>query len=105
MLVLSLVGCCALAWRRRDAITPTGWVTVALLVTLGWVLPWYVLWLLPLAALSRSRTAGEHALVLGAYLIIVWAPASGLLWHAIGFEPGKTTLGRLHQRYVKELLF
>ena len=105
VLVLSLIGSCALAWRRRDAITPTAWVTVALLVTLGWVLPWYVLWLLPLAALSRSRRLLNTALVLGAYLIIVWAPASGLLWHAIGFEPGKTTLGRLHQRYVRELLY
>lgn len=105
VLVLSLAGCCALAWRRRDAITPSGWITVALLVTLGWVLPWYVLWLLPLAALSRSRRLQNTALVLGAYLIIVWAPASGLLWQAIGFEPGKTTLGRLHQRYVKELLY
>jgi hypothetical protein len=105
VLALSLVGCCALAWRRREAITPTAWVTVALLVTLGWVLPWYVLWLLPLAALSRSRRLVNTALVLGAYLIIVWAPASGLLWHAIGFEPGKTTLGRLHQRYVRELLY
>ncbi len=105
VLVLSLIGSCALAWRRRDAITPTAWVTVALLVTVGWVLPWYVLWLLPLAALSRSRRLLNTALVLGAYLIIVWAPASGLLWHAIGFEPGKTTLGRLHERYVRELLY
>jgi hypothetical protein len=105
VLVVSLAGCCVLAWRRREAITPSGWITVALLVTLGWVLPWYVLWLLPLAALSGSRRLQNTALVLGAYLIIVWAPASGLLWQAIGFEPGKTTLGRLHQRYVKELLY
>ncbi len=105
VLVVSLAGCCVLAWRRRDAIAPSGWITVALLVTLGWVLPWYVLWLLPLAALSRSRRLQNTALVLGAYLIIVWAPASGLVWQAIGFEPGKTPLGRLHQRYVKELLY
>jgi hypothetical protein len=38
------------------------------------------------------------------YLIIAWAPASGLLWDTIGFHPEKTSLGRLHQRYVKELL-
>jgi hypothetical protein len=42
--------------------------------------------------------------VLGVYLIIAWAPASGLLWTEIGFHPEKTSLGRLHQRYVKELL-
>ncbi len=104
VLALSLLGCCVLAWRGREAITPSGWVTVALLVTLGWVLPWYILWLLPLAALSRSRRLRTTALVLGAYLIVAWAPASNLVWDAIGFHPAKTPLGRLHQRYVKELL-
>ena len=73
-------------------------------LTLGWVLPWYVLWVLPLAALSSSRRLRTTALVLGVYLIIAWAPASGLLWNTIGFHPEKTSLGRLHQRYVKELL-
>jgi hypothetical protein len=104
VLILTVLGCCVLAWRRRDAITASGWVTVALLVTLGWVLPWYVLWVLPLAALSGSRRLRTTALVLGVYLIIAWAPASGILWNKIGFHPEKTSLGRLHQRYVKELL-
>ncbi len=104
VLVLSIIACCAMAWRRRESITASGWATVALLVTLGWVLPWYILWLLPLAALSGSRRLRTTALVLGAYLIVAWSPASGLLWNAIGFAPSKTQLGRLHQRYVKELL-
>ena len=104
MLALSILACCAMAFRRRESITASGWATVALLVTLGWVLPWYILWLLPLAALSRSRRLRTTALVLGAYLIVAWAPASGLVWNAIGFQPSKTPLGRLHQRYVKELL-
>jgi hypothetical protein len=104
VLILTVLFCCVLAWRRKDAITASGWVTVALLVTLGWVLPWYVLWLLPLTALSSSRRLRTTALVLGVYFIIAWAPASGLLWNKIGFHPEKTSLGRLHQRYVKELL-
>ncbi len=89
VLVLSVLGCCVLAWRRRDSITASGWATVALLVTLGWVLPWYVLWVLPLAALSRSRRLRTTALVLGAYLIVAWSPASGLLWGAIASIPRK----------------
>jgi hypothetical protein len=104
VLVLSVLGCCVYAWRKRDSLTSSGWATVALLVTLGWVLPWYILWLLPLAALSRSRRLRTTTLVLGVYLIVAWAPASGLLWSAIDFHPEKTSLGRLHQRYVKELL-
>jgi hypothetical protein len=104
VLVVSVALCCVQAWRRSESITASGWASVALLVTLSWVLPWYVLWVLPMAALSSSRRLRVTALVLGAYFIIAWAPASGQLWNAIGFHPEKTSLGRLHQRYVKELL-
>jgi hypothetical protein len=100
----SVLLCCAMAWRRRDSLGASGWASVALLVTLSWVLPWYVLWVLPLAALAGSRRLRNAALVLGVYLIAAWAPASTLVWNAIGFHPEKTPLGRLHQRYVKELL-
>jgi hypothetical protein len=104
VLVVSVLLCCLQAWRRRGSLTASGWSSVALLVTLSWVLPWYVLWVLPMAALSGSRRLRRAALALGVYLIVAWAPASGLLWNAIGFHPEKTSLGRLHQRYVKELL-
>jgi hypothetical protein len=114
----SVLACCWWAWRGsrpgRPAagleeaadrtIAACGWASVALLVTLSWVLPWYVLWVLPMAALASSRRLRTTALVLGAYLIIAWAPASGLLWNAIGFHPELTSIGRLHQRYVRELL-
>jgi hypothetical protein len=104
VLVVSVLLCCVQAWRRGAAVTASGWASVALLVTLSWVLPWYVLWVLPMAALSRSRRLRATALVLGVYLIIAWAPASGFLWNAIGFHPEKTSVGRQHQRIVKELL-
>jgi hypothetical protein len=104
VLVGSIALCSVQAYRWRDSLTAAGWANVALLVTLSWVLPWYVLWVLPLAALSSSRRLRVTVLGLGVYLIIAWAPASGLLWSAIGFHPEKTSLGRLHQRYVRELL-
>ncbi len=103
-LVVSVAWCSWFAWRRRDVLTAAGWASVALLVTLSWVLPWYVLWILPLAALSRSRRLRAVVLVLGVYLIITWAPASAVLWDALNFHPETTPLGRLHHRYVKELL-
>ncbi len=114
ILAVSLIACCWAAWRgprswrgrgaAERTITASGWASVALLVTLGWVLPWYVLWVLPLAALSVSRRLRVVVLVLGAYLVLVWAPVSGIIFGAIGFHPEKTALGRLHQRYVRELL-
>jgi hypothetical protein len=109
VLVVCVMLCCWQAFSRRwsasdRAFTAAGWASVALLVTLSWVLPWYVLWALPLAALSSSRRLRSVALLLSVYLIVAWAPASGLLWNAIDFHPETTALGRLHHRYVKELL-
>lgn len=104
LLGLSVLACCGYAWRRRDSITASAWASIALLVTLSWVLPWYVLWALPLAALSGSRRVRVAVLLVGVYLIVAWAPVSGLVWGDIDFHPEKTTIGRLHQRYVKELL-
>jgi len=105
VLVVVVAACSLLAWRRRESITAAGWASVALLVTLSWVLPWYVLWVLPLAALSSSRRLRTTALLVGVYMIIAWAPLTGNVFNAIGFHPEKTALGRLHQRYVKELLY
>ncbi|HWX45816.1 MAG TPA: hypothetical protein VNY52_10905 [Solirubrobacteraceae bacterium] len=104
VLVVAVLGCGAMAWRRRDALSASGWATIALLVTLSWVLPWYVLWVLPMAALSSSRALRTTALVLGAYLILTWMPLATAMDNALGIRPTKTSLGQLHQRYVKELL-
>ena len=44
------------AWRRRDVPggvdRPAGWATLGVLLTSAWLVPWYAIWLLPLAALG-----------------------------------------------------
>jgi hypothetical protein len=104
VLALSVLGCSVLAWRRRDALTASGWATIALLVTLSWVLPWYVLWVLPLAALSRSRALRRTTLAVGAYLVLTWMPSATAMDNAIGLRPTRTSLGQSHQIEVKRLL-
>ena len=42
-------------WLGADWVRAAGWAGLGLLVASGWVLPWYVLWPLPLAALSGDR--------------------------------------------------
>jgi hypothetical protein len=105
VLVAAVAACSLLAYRRRESLTAAGWASIALLVTLSWVLPWYVLWILPLAALSSSRRLRVAAVLMGVYMILAWAPLNANVFNAIGFHPEKTALGRLHQRYVKELLY
>jgi hypothetical protein len=104
VLVLLVLLAAVYAWRKADSLTASGWASVALWLTLTWVLPWYVLWALPLAALSRSRALRNTVLAFGLYFLLVWAPLAGNFFDSIGFEPEKTSLGQLHQRYVKELL-
>jgi hypothetical protein len=105
VLIVAVAACSLLAYRRRESLTAAGWASIALLVTLSWVLPWYVLWILPLAALSGSRRLRVAAVLMGVYMILAWAPLNANVFNAIDFHPEKTALGRLHQRYVKELLY
>ena len=51
---------------RLDWIAGAGWATVALLLTTGFLVPWYVAWLIPLAALSRDKRLLTAAVVLTA---------------------------------------
>ena len=62
------------AWRGADAARAAGWTTIALLLTTAWLLPWYVVWLLPLAALARDRRLEGAALALTAYLVATRVP-------------------------------
>jgi hypothetical protein len=102
--VLAVLACCLAAFRSGDFISWSGWATIALLVTLAWVLPWYIVWVLPLAALSRSRRLHIATVAMCVYLIVVWAPSSSQLWKAIGFEPQQTVVSQINHRYVNELL-
>jgi hypothetical protein len=58
-------------WRGANWIACAGWATFGVLVTTAWLLPWYVCWLLPLAALGGDRRLRIAALIATAYLI--WA--------------------------------
>jgi uncharacterized BrkB/YihY/UPF0761 family membrane protein len=52
-------------WRGQlDWITGAGWATAALIVTAGLLVPWYVAWLVPFAALSDDRRLWAAAVVL-----------------------------------------
>ncbi|HWD75108.1 MAG TPA: polyprenol phosphomannose-dependent alpha 1,6 mannosyltransferase MptB [Solirubrobacteraceae bacterium] len=43
-------------WRGElDWITAAGWAVVGLLISAGLLMPWYIAWLIPLAALSTDR--------------------------------------------------
>ncbi len=42
-------------WRGYDWVAASAWTLLAIAVTSTWLLAWYTLWSLPLAAISRDR--------------------------------------------------
>jgi Glycosyltransferase family 87 len=54
-------------WRGFDWVRAAGWTAGGLLLASGWLLPWYLIWLLPLAAIARDRWLQALALALTAY--------------------------------------
>lgn len=62
------------AWRGADWIACAGWATLALIACSAWLMPWYVVWLLPLAAIGRDRRLLAATLVMCAYVVAVRTP-------------------------------
>jgi glycosyl transferase family 87 len=54
-------------WRGGDWVRAAAWAAFALLLATSWLLPWYLIWVLPLAAISRDRTLQLLTLALTAY--------------------------------------
>jgi hypothetical protein len=68
-------------WRGYDWVAASGWTFLAIAVTSTWLLAWYTLWSLPLAALSRDRRLLGATLFVQALFIVhqtapLWAPVS-----------------------------
>jgi hypothetical protein len=77
-----LAALCALAalvwaWRGKDWVTAAGWAFLALIASIASLAPWYLVWVLPFAALSRSRALTVVALAATGYLVVVHMPALG----------------------------
>jgi alpha-1,6-mannosyltransferase len=61
----------ARTWRGADWVESAAWTTLAVTALSSWMLAWYVVWLLPLAALSRSRWLWAGATAMTAFVILV----------------------------------
>jgi hypothetical protein len=89
--------------RRGDWLTDAGWATVALIASLAWLMPWYVIWVLPLAALGTSVRLRRTALALTVFLVLTFLPSSGKFWHLISFNPLAGSAGQASQTLQAKL--
>jgi Glycosyltransferase family 87 len=56
-------------WKGMDWIAAAGWATLALLCSSAWLVPWYVVWVLPLAAVADDRRLKAGALAFSAFVV------------------------------------
>ncbi|MGH2937578.1 MAG: glycosyltransferase 87 family protein [Solirubrobacterales bacterium] len=54
-------------WRGADWVRAAAWAGTGLLLATSWLLPWYLVWPLPLAAVARDRLLAFVLLALTAY--------------------------------------
>jgi alpha-1,6-mannosyltransferase len=57
------------AYRGGSWLVAAGWGTFALLATTLWLLPWYVIWLLPIAAVTGDRKLRYATIAMCAFVI------------------------------------
>jgi hypothetical protein len=57
--------------RGADWRVAAGWTMLALLLSTAWLLPWYAIWLLPLAAVSGDRRLRAATLLFCAYAVLI----------------------------------
>jgi hypothetical protein len=78
--LLAGAGALGLLWllgrtvRGLDPVRAAGWATVIVLVASAWLVPWYLAWLLPLAALGEDRRLRAAALALTLWTLPVAIP-------------------------------
>ncbi len=65
------------ALRGADVITAAGWAFLALIASIASFAPWYLVWLLPIAAIARNRALSTAATITTLYVIAVHLPSLG----------------------------
>jgi hypothetical protein len=94
----------AVAWRRAWLAGAVGFVMLAAVLTLGWTMPWYVWWVLPFAALARTRWLAGACVVLSVWLALGAIPQMPKLLHDVGYFPTRSAAGRANHLYTERYL-
>ncbi len=93
-----------LLWRRRDDwLSAAGWATVALIASLSWLMPWYVVWVLPLAALGRSVRLRRVSIVLSVFLVVTFLPVVWRYMAQHNINPLRSSAGQASQTLQRKL--
>lgn len=63
------------SYKQPDTwLANAGWATFGVLLASAWLVPWYLLWLLPFAALGKCRGLQLATIILTAYTLVIAIP-------------------------------
>ncbi len=80
--------------RPREWVTGAGWSTLALIASVAWLMPWYLVWVLPLAALGASVRLRRATLAFTVFLVLTFMPETSVFVDAHGLNPMSTSVGQ-----------
>ncbi len=90
--------------RPRHGLGAITIVLLASLLLLAWVMPWYLSWILPLAAVGRARVWLPALIVLTIALGVGSSSRAPRLYHSLGFYPTRTATGHANHLLTMELV-
>jgi alpha-1,6-mannosyltransferase len=101
---LGVIGVTVYLLRKRgDWISSAGWATLALIASLAWLMPWYVIWVAPLAALGTSVRLRRAAGVLTVYIVVTFIPVTALFFGAHSLSLLNTPAGQASETLQQKL--
>jgi hypothetical protein len=105
VLVLVAAGAtAAVAVRREWALSALGALLFCSVLTLSWVMPWYLIWSLPFIALARPRLLAPPAAVAACWLMIGGLPTVPGILHSAGYYPTRLDTGRANHEAFHRLV-
>jgi len=88
---------------RGDWISRAGWATMALIASLSWLMPWYAIWVLPLAVLGTSLRLRRGAIALTLYVLITFVPWTAIFLATHNINPLGTPVGQASSNLQQKL--
>jgi len=101
--VALVVAIVLLVRRRGDWLTNAGWAMVALIASSAWLMPWYVIWVLPLAALASSARLRRAAGALTVLVVLTFMPVHSTVFGWLNFDPTRGAAWRASQTLQTKL--
>lgn len=104
MIVAAGVAALVVAWRRELMLSALGLILLATMLSLAWVVPWYLAWALPFIALGRPARLAPFAVVAAAWLALSGLPQLPQVLHSFGYFPTRMPTGQANHSRLLELV-